>query len=68
MSGSGKLTPLSLDTSYPAGSVCTTSHVLQLVLSLYLMGRVTVRLGNFLFTPVPGIMINRLLFFYVNIL
>ena len=46
----GKLTPLSLDNSYPVGSVCTTSHVLRLSLSLYLMVKVTVRFGHSLFS------------------
>ena len=63
----GKVTPLSLDTSYPVGSVCITSHVLQLALSLYLVDRATARFGHFLFAPVPGITSNCLLFFHVNI-
>ena len=62
-----ELTPLSLDTSYSAGSVCTFSHILELAPSLYLVGRKTVRFGHFLFAPVPGITSNCLLFFHVNI-
>ena len=50
MSCSGKLPLLSLDTFYSVGSVCTTTHVLKLALSWYLMGRVTVRFGHFLFS------------------
>ena len=50
MSCLGKLTSLSLDTFYSVGSVCTTTHVLKLALSLYLMGRVTVGFGHFLFS------------------
>ena len=62
MSCSGKLTSLSLDNFYSVGSICTTTHVLKLALSRYLMGRVTVRFGHLLFVPVPGITSNRLLF------
>ena len=50
MSCSEKLTPLSLDTFYSVGSVCTTAHILKMALSLYLMGRVTVGFGHFLFS------------------
>ena len=50
LSCSGKLTSPSLDTFYSVGSVCTTTHVLKLTLSWYLMGRVTVRIGHFLFS------------------
>ena len=40
--------------------------VLQLALSRYLMGRVTVRFGHFFFS-VPGITSNHLFVFYVTI-
>ena len=57
-----ELTPLSLDTSYSSGSVCTFSYILKMALSLYLVGRAIVRFRDFLFAPVPGIMSNYLLF------
>ena len=58
VSCSGKLTPLSLDTSYSVGSVCTTTHALKLALSLYLVGGATVRFGHF---GLPLFLILRLL-------
>ena len=67
MSCSGKLTSPSLDTFYSVGSVCTTNHVLELALSLYLMGRVTVGFGHFFFPMFLELRVIVFCFFYVNI-
>ena len=57
----GRINTIVLGIAYSAGSVCTFSHFLKLALSLYLVGRASVRFGHFLFAPVPGITSNCIL-------
>ena len=58
----GRINTTAFGYFYSTGSVCTFSHFLKLTISLYLVGRATVRFGHFLFAPVPGITSKCLLF------